>query len=476
MKNQADRKIILEDGREFYGQGFGSYEDKVCEIVFNTSMAGYQEILSDPSYTDQAIVMTYPLIGNYGMAADDYESKRPSADAMIVREYNDEPSNFRSEKTLGDVMASWNICGVSGIDTRSLTRSIRDYGTRKALITDASMPLEKAMEILRSTALPSDAVSRVSCREKWISLPTYSPSTSEPYLAVFNSLAPETSLAAQPNSTVPQHTQTLPPPMAVSESCAEKEASAIAVSSAGNSVSRPAYKDTALKNSADKNSAHKNAASKDAAFKDVVLKNTALKNSAWNNSVLVEAESNHIVAIDCGMKMNIVRSLNRLGCRVTVVPWNTPASEIRAMDPDGILISNGPGNPEDVPETIAAVKSLIGSYPIFGICLGHQILSLAYGAKTYKLKFGHRGGNHPVKNLLTGKIEITSQNHSYAVEEASLLQTPLTATHINLLDQTIEGVRCEADRAFAVQYHPESSPGPQDSAYLFDRFLGMIRQ
>lgn len=183
----------------------------------------------------------------------------------------------------------------------------------------------------------------------------------------------------------------------------------------------------------------------------------------------------HVAAIDCGIKRNIIRSLNMLGCHVTIVPWNTGADEIRSLCPDGILISNGPGDPTDVPETIAAVRSLLGSFPVFGICLGHQILSLAYGARTYKLKFGHRGGNHPVKNLATGKIEITSQNHSYAIEEESLPATPLKATHINLLDQTIEGVECAADSAFGVQYHPESAPGPQDSAYLFSKFLKAMR-
>ena len=189
-----------------------------------------------------------------------------------------------------------------------------------------------------------------------------------------------------------------------------------------------------------------------------------------------ESEKYHVVAIDCGMKTNIVRSLNKLGCKVTVVPWDTPAEAIMAFEPDGIFISNGPGNPTDVPQTIAAIKALIGKCPIFGICLGHQIISLAYGAKTYKLKFGHRGGNHPVRNLETDKIEITSQNHSYAVDAESLVNTPLTVTHINLLDNTVEGVKCEKDKVFSVQYHPESAPGPQDSAYLFDCFINLMEE
>lgn len=358
MFREPDRKIIFEDGQEYLGYSFGSDAEKILEIVFNTSMAGYQEILSDPSYTDQAVVMTYPLIGNYGMADDDYETDHPSIGALIVHEYNDEPSNFRSCESLGDVMKRCGISGIQGVDTRKLNRSIRDHGSRKVLITDASTPLETGLEKLR-TALPAkDAVSRVS--------------TPDIYEANCSS------------------------------------------------------------------------------------------------------ERYHVVAIDCGMKKNIVRSLNSLGCRVTIVPWNTPAEVIMAMDPDGVFISNGPGDPEDVRETIAAVSKLTGLFPVFGICLGHQIISLAYGAKTYKLKFGHRGGNHPVKDLQSGRIEITSQNHSYAVDAQSLKDTPLTVTHINLLDNTVEGIKCEKDRIFSVQYHPESAPGPQDSAYLFDHFIELM--
>ena len=358
MIKDFSRKLILEDGQEYLGHSFGAVKDKVLEIVFNTSMAGYQEILSDPSYTDQAVVMTYPLIGNYGMAEDDYESALPSIGAMIVREYNDEPSNFRSTKTLAEVMLAHGICGISGIDTRKLARSIRDHGSRKVLLTDIHTSLSDGLEILKAYEMPHNAVARVSTCVQWES---------------------------------------------------------------------PA-----------------------------------------------ETERFRIAAIDCGMKRNIVRSLNRRGCHVIILPWNTPAEQIEALCPDGVFLSNGPGDPEDVPETIDTVKALIGKYPLFGICLGHQILSLAYGAKTYKLKFGHRGGNHPVRNLLTGKIEITSQNHSFAVDAESLKNTPLEVTHINLLDQTVEGVRCVTDRVMSVQYHPESCPGPQDSAYLFDEFISLM--
>ena len=360
MHLDYDRKLILKNGEEYYGFSFGDSSDRIVEIVFNTSMAGYQEILSDPSYTDQGVVMTYPLIGNYGMADDDYETQTPTIGAMIVREYNDFPSNFRSTSTLDAVMKRYQIPGIHGVDTRRLTRTIRSGGSQQGLLTRADLPLEDGIRALAHAEIPQDAVSRVSCDTPWTS------------------------------------------------PCAE-----------------PRF---------------------------------------------------HVVAIDCGMKQNIVRSLNARGCKVTVVPWNTSAVEIQRLCPDGIFLSNGPGNPTDVPEVIQAVKRLRGKYPIFGICLGHQIISLAYGAKTYKLKFGHRGGNHPVRNLETGKIEITSQNHSYAVDTDSLSGTKLTVTHLNLLDSTVEGVKCEEDRVFSVQYHPESAPGPQDSAYLFDRFVKLMEE
>ena len=358
--NRVNRKIILEDGCEYYGYGFGGTETKVCEIVFNTSMVGYQEIVSDPSYTDQMVVMTYPLIGNYGITDDDYESKNISIGGLIVRDYNDMPSNFRYTKTLAELLEENNIPGISGIDTRKLTRSIRDIGSRRVLITDVNMSIEEGLEIIRRTPVPHDQVPRVTSRKSWYS----------------------------------------------------------------------------------RTSNHK-----------------------FN-----------VVAIDCGMKLNIVRSLNKYGCNVTIVPYDTTPEEITFMNPDGVFLSNGPGDPEDVVPVINTVKALRGRYPIFGICLGHQIISLAYGAKTYKLKFGHRGGNHPVKNLETGKIEITSQNHSYAVDADSVKGTDLTITHLNLLDKTVEGVECREDRVFSVQYHPESAPGPQDSTYLFEKFITIMKE
>jgi len=356
MARQFDRKIILEDGSEYFGFGFGSPQDRVCEIVFNTSMAGYQEIVSDPSYTDQAVVMTYPLIGNYGITDEDYETRFPTLGGLIVGEYNDLPSNFRCTKTLAEILEDYGIPGIEGIDTRKVTRSIRDLGSRRVLITSADTPLQKGLEIIAGTPVPHDAVSRVSCRRKWY-------------------------------SRTPNHQY-------------------------------------------------------------------------------------NVVAVDCGIKLNIIRSLNARGCNMTVVPYNTSAEEILAMKPDGLFLSNGPGDPEDVTPVIDTVRALRGKLPIFGICLGHQMIALSYGAKTFKMKFGHRGGNHPVMDLRTGKIEITSQNHSFAVDVDSLAGTGLTLTHQNLLDHTAEGMECVGDRLFSVQYHPESAPGPQDSAYLFDRFIG----
>ena len=279
---------------------------------------------------------------------------------MIVREYNDFPSNFRSVMTLSEVMKKHGIVGISGIDTRKLTRSIRDHGSRKVLLTDVAMPLEEGLCILAESPMPSGEVARVSCKGMWY-------------------------------AKVP-----------------------------------------------------------DGKYR--------------------------VVAVDCGMKHNIIRSLNHRGCDVIVVPWDTPAEQIKKLLPDGVFLSNGPGNPEEVQPVIETVRKLRGQIPVFGICLGHQVISLAYGAKTYKMKFGHRGGNHPVRNLETNKIEITSQNHSYAVEEESLKQTDLTVTHVNLLDGTVEGVKCERDHVFSVQYHPESAPGPQDSGYLFDIFIKMMEE
>ena len=355
-----NKNIVLENGKEFYGWGFGADKTAINEIVFNTSMVGYQEIISDPSYTDQMVCMTYPLIGNYGVTDEDYETRVPTMGGLIVREYNDLPSNFRYTKTLSEVLDEYDIPGISGVDTRMITRIIRDEGSQKVMICDANMPYEEALKLVREYEIPTDMVSRVSCKKRWY-------------------------------SRTPNHKY-------------------------------------------------------------------------------------DVVAIDCGIKLNIIRKLNEKGCNVTVVPYDFTAEDIMKLQPDGLFLSNGPGNPEDVTTVIEVVKQLKGKLPIFGICLGHQMISLALGAKTFKMKFGHRGGNHPVMNLESGKIEITSQNHSYAVDVDSLNATELTLTHKNLLDNTAEGVESKENKLFSVQYHPESAPGPQDSEYLFDKFIDLMKR
>lgn len=355
MNKKFNKKLVLEDGEEYFGFGFGSNKESICELVFNTSMIGYQEIISDPSYTYQMVVMTYPLIGNYGITDEDFESRQSTIGGLCVREYNDIPSNFRCTKTLSEVLEENSVPGIYGVDTRKLTRSIRDKGSRKVLITDINTNVEEAINKIKSYKIPKDAVKKVTCKRRWYSR-----------------------------------------------------------------TAHPKF---------------------------------------------------NVVAVDCGIKLNIVRSLNKHRCNVTIVPYNTSYKEIAELKPDGVFFSNGPGDPEDVTETIETIKQLKGKYPIFGICLGHQLVSLAYGAKTYKLKFGHRGGNHPVKNLKTGKIEITSQNHSYAVDKSSIERTGLEITHLNILDNTVEGIECKKDNLFTVQYHPESAPGPEDSSYLFNKFV-----
>ena len=332
---RPDKKLVLENGREFLGYGYGADKQTVCEIVFNTSMVGYQEILSDPSYTNQIVVMTYPLIGNYGITDEDFETKSLTIGGMIVRECSENPSNFRYTKTISEVFEEHGIPCISGIDTRLLTRIIRNEGCQRAAIVNADMPTDEALKLIASTPVDHNVVSKVSCRKRWFS-----------------------------------------------------------------------------------RTAH---------------------------------HRFDVVAIDCGIKYNIVRSLNQRGCNVIIVPFDTPAEEIMAFNPHGIFISNGPGDPSDVPQVARLVEQMRGRIPIFGICLGHQL-----------------------KNLLTGKIEITSQNHNYAIDADSLKGTRLEVTHINLLDGTVEGVETRADKIFSVQYHPESAPGPQDSTYLFDKFIKLM--
>ena len=358
MKTIKNRKLVLSNGMEFYGVGFGSKREVIAEVVFNTSMVGYQEILSDSSYCGQIVCMSYPLIGNYGVTDDDYESKSIKMSGFIVREYNDFPSNFRATKTLGDVMDENDAVGISNIDTRKLVRIIRDEGSQLAMICDIDKPKEECLKEIKERGFEHNQLERVSTKKVWYSR------------------------CANPNYTV--------------------------------------------------------------------------------------------VAVDCGIKMNIVRKFNKFGCNVVVVPYTSTYDDIMKYQPDGLFISNGPGDPEDAKPVIELVRSCKGKLPIFGICLGHQIIGLAYGAKTYKMKFGHRGANHPVKNLLNGKVEITSQNHSFAIDKDSLDGTGLELTHINVIDGELEGVRDTKNHVISIQYHPESAAGPEDSEYLFKQFIDLL--
>ncbi len=361
MEKQFDRKIVLEDGSEYFGYAFGDKNAvSVCELVYNTSMVGYQEILSDPSYTGQMVVMTYPLIGNYGISDDDYEAKTPTMGGFVVREYNDLPSNFRYTKTLSEVMEENRIPGISGVDTRKLTRVIRENGSMRAVITDMDTTAEQALNIIKETPVKHDVVSFVSSKKRW-------------------------------------------------------------------------YSRTA--------------------------------NPKFN-----------VVVVDCGAKLSMIRALNERGCNLTVVPYNTSADFIQSMNPDGIFISNGPGNPEDVPEVIELIKELKGKLPILGVDLGAQLVALAYGAKTYKLKSGHRGCNIPVRVLESGKLMITTQNRSYAVEEKSLAKAGLEITHTNVIDGTVEGFKNANDKVYACLYHPEVGHIFADDANLYDKFIAVMEE
>lgn len=351
-------RLILEDGTECIGTSFGAATESLGEVVFNTGLTGYQEVLSDPSYCGQIVTMTYPLIGNYGVNRDDFEAVRPFIHGFVVREHCDKPSNWRNTQTLDQLLKAYEIPGIAGVDTRMLTRKIRHFGTLRGLITTSNTPTEELVASLQASSLMRDQVDRVSTK------------------SVF--------------------------------SC--------------------------------------------------------------------PGSGHRVVLVDFGSKHGILRELTKKGCDVVVVPYNVTAAEIRRIQPDGILLSNGPGDPKDVPQAIQMIKDILGEYPLFGICLGHQLFALASGADTEKLKFGHRGGNHPVKELHTNRTYITSQNHGYAVTEDSVAGTNLEVTHIALNDGTIEGLRDQAKQAFSVQYHPEAAPGPYDSSYLFDQFIQMIEQ
>ena len=351
-----ERLLVLEDGTIYRGFAFGSDIFRIGELVFNTSMTGYQEIITDNSYCGQIITMTYPLIGNYGINGDDNESLEPALFGLAVRDYCPEPNNWRSRETLDQYLKQKSIPGIYGIDTRALTLKIREAGTMKAAMAAADADTDTLVSQLRSADYLHDQVKRVS--------------TARPF----------------------------PVP----------------------------------------NRGHK------------------------------------VVLMDFGEKLGIIRELSKRNCDLIVVPWNTDAEQIMEYRPDGVMLSNGPGDPADIPEAIDTVRRLLGQVSIFGICLGHQLISLACGARTFTLKFGHRGSNHPVKNLSTGRVEITAQNHGYSVDIGSLAGTGLEVTHESLNDKTCEGVRHQEFPVFSVQYHPEASSGPHDSNYLFDEFIALM--
>jgi len=352
------KKLILESGEVFHGTGFGADVETTGEVVFNTGMTGYQELITDPSYYGQIVCMTYPLIGNYGINRDDFESIDPALKGLIVREVCDFPSNFRSQITLDEWLRNKKISGLAGVDTRRLTRTLRNKGVVKGKIVNQDADIEATIAELKSTTSEERPISKVSTIKAY----------------------------ASPNR----------------------------------------------------------------GFK--------------------------VILVDFGAKLGIVRELSDRKCNVTVVPHDITAEEILRFKPDGVMLSNGPGNPQDNPEAVKMVQGILGKVPLFGICMGHQLIALAAGAKTFKLKFGHRGGNHPVLDLERNTVTITSQNHGYAVDQESLKGTELIETHIALNDRTNEGLRHKTFPCFSVQYHPEASPGPEDANYLFDEFIELMEQ
>jgi carbamoyl-phosphate synthase small subunit len=374
-----DAYLALEDGRIFKGRSLGADGEKSGEIVFNTSMSGYQEILTDPSYCGQMVTMTYPLIGNYGINEEDVESERVQVRAFLIREYQEYPSNWRSRTSLAHYLMTNNIPGIEGIDTRALTRHIRLAGAMKAAISTADLDPKSLVEKARSgpDMVGQDLVREVTCSAPMV------------------------------------WRNGRPAPIA-----------------------------------------------------------GGIEDFNWPE----ESGKWRVVAMDYGVKYNILRSLERRGCTIVILPANASSEAIERLNPDGLFLSNGPGDPAAVTYAVDTIADQVGRRPVFGICLGHQLIGLALGGRTFKLKFGHRGGNQPVKDLATDKVEITSQNHGFCVDMASLDPDEVELSHVNLNDGTLEGLTHKKLPLFSVQYHPEASPGPHDATYLFDRFLDMMRR
>ncbi len=395
--------LILEDGTVFEGKHIGADKDVVSEIVFNTSMAGYTEVFTDPSYAGQAVCMTYPLIGNYGVCVEDMESERIWVDAVIVRELSHIPSNFRCDMSIQEFLEKYEIPGIEGIDTRALVRILREKGTMNGYITTNENIKYEDIKSKLEAYTTGDVVSKVSCKEKYL------------------------------------------------------------VKGVADLSENGPLSGSAVFNKEDYEASRKGDSSKKEK-KPAIVKE-------------LNGKGFKVALLDFGAKKNIADSLAARGCDVTVYPSNTSAEEILKDNPDGIMLSNGPGDPKECKDIIVEIKKLYDSNkPIFAICLGHQLMALATGADTFKMKYGHRGGNHPVKDLATGRVYISSQNHGYVVDMDKLDKNVAEPAFINVNDGTNEGLAYVGKNIFTVQFHPEACPGPQDSSYLFDRFIEMIKE
>ena len=394
--------LILEDGTVFEGKHIGADKDVVSEIVFNTSMAGYTEVFTDPSYAGQAVCMTYPLIGNYGVCVEDMESERIWVDAVIVRELSHIPSNFRCDMSIQEFLEKYEIPGIEGIDTRALVRILREKGTMNGYITTNENIKYEDIKAKLEAYTTGDVVSKVSCKEKYL------------------------------------------------------------VKGVSDLSENGPLSGSAVFNKEDYEASRKGDSSKKEK-KPAIVKE-------------LNGKGFKVALLDFGAKRNIADSLAARGCDVTVYPSNTSAEEILKDNPDGIMLSNGPGDPKECKDIIVEIKKLYDSNkPIFAICLGHQLMALATGADTFKMKYGHRGGNHPVKDLATGRVYISSQNHGYVVDMDKIDKNVAEPAFINVNDGTNEGLSYVGKNIFTVQFHPEACPGPQDSSYLFDRFVGMMK-